>query len=246
LSPLGTGVIAGSCLRAHKTSRRCSLRRNLRCRTFRCFPFLNRAVLSRNACPCRLTHPLKRCDQGCLMLRWHRTIAFLLTASSCLSAQLTVENPKKLDVSEAQIQTMFLNITRVMEAEFHSPGALALSFRVRLVLGETPERFTIDDPYGNGTIYMERWNEGKFAVSTMRLAVQHLLGPERQKKMLEEVVRRTRENAPVAAGQLRKQGVSPPLLGSDFPPADPCQAGPGDIGLRGTPCAAVHPGPMRR
>jgi len=66
---------------------------------------------------------------------------------------------------------------------------------------------------GDGTIYLEKWNEGKFAVAAMRLAVQHLLAPERQKRMLEEIVRRTHEIVPVKAAQLRNEpapsGVSP-------------------------------------
>ena len=72
---------------------------------------------------------------------------------------------------------------------------------------EKAERFTIDDPSGNGTIYLEKWNEGKFAVAAMRLSVQHLLGPDRQKRMLEEIVRRTHEIAPVKAAQLRNERV---------------------------------------
>jgi hypothetical protein len=80
---------------------------------------------------------------------------------------------------------------------------------MRLVLGEKAERFTIDDPSGNGTIYLEKWNEGKFAVAAMRLAVQHLLAPDRQKHMLEEIVRRTHEIAPVKAAQLRNDPAPP-------------------------------------
>ncbi len=79
---------------------------------------------------------------------------------------------------------------------------------MRLVLGEKAERFTIDDPSGNGTIYLEKWNEGRFGVAAMRLAVQHLLGPDRQKRMLEEIVRRTHEIAPIKAGQLRNERFS--------------------------------------
>ncbi len=129
----------------------------------------------------------------------------MLLGSSLLNAQLVIENPKHLDVSEQRAQAVFLTTIRVMEREFHSEGALENMFRMRLVLGEKPERFTIDDPLGNGTVYMERWSEGKFAVTAMRLSVQHLLVPDRQKRMLEEIVRRTHEIAPVTASQLREE-----------------------------------------
>src|SRR5205085_10320575 len=107
------------------------------------------------------------------------TSVLLLAASFAARAQLTVENPRHLDFPEQQAQVLFMTTNRVLESEFHSPGALENTFHVRLVLGEKAERFTIDDAFGNGSIYLEKWNEGKFAVSAMRLAVQHLLVPDR-------------------------------------------------------------------
>jgi len=145
------------------------------------------------------------------MLALHRTTALLLLGSSLVRAQLVIENPKHLEVPEQRAQAVFLTTMRVMEKEFHSQGTLENTFRLRLVLGEKPERFTIDDPSGNGTVYMERWNEGKFAVTAMRLSIQHLLVPERQKHMLEEIVRRTHEIAPVTASQLREERVPSPI-----------------------------------
>jgi hypothetical protein len=70
------------------------------------------------------------------MLAWHRTAVLLLLANASLSAQLTIENPKNLEVPEEHVQTLFLNTNRVMEAEFHSPGSLENKFRVRLVVGQ--------------------------------------------------------------------------------------------------------------
>jgi hypothetical protein len=88
-----------------------------------------------------------------------------------MRAQLVLENPKHLDVSEQQAQVLFLATNRVLEAEFHAPGTLENTFRMRHVLGEKAERFTINDPSGNGTIDLEKWNEGRFAVAAMRLAL---------------------------------------------------------------------------
>jgi len=143
------------------------------------------------------------------MLAVHLMSVFLLAASSLAWAQLVIENPGHLDMPEQQAQLLFLTTNRVLESEFHSPGALENAFRMKLVLGEKAERFTIDDSSGNGTIYLEKWNEGKFAVAAMRLAVQHLLVPERQKRMLEEIVRRTHEIAPIKAAELRNEPASP-------------------------------------
>src|SRR5882757_8550386 len=155
-----------------------------------------------------LSHALDVRNRECLLLVLHRTTALLLLGSSLVAAQVVIENPKHLEVSEQQVQAVFLTTVRVVEKEFHSQSALENTFRLRLVLGEKPERFTIDDPSGNGTVYLERWNEGRFAVTTMRLAIQHLLAPGRQKQILEEIVRRMQGIAPVTAAQLRNERVT--------------------------------------
>ena len=143
----------------------------------------------------------------CSMWSWHRTMALLMVAGAMARAQLTIENPKHVEVSEQDAQVVFLTTARVIETEFRSPGTLENKFHVKLVLGQPGERFTIDDPSGNGTIYLERWNDGKFAVALMRLSMQHLLAPDRQKRMLMEIQRRSREIAPVPAAKLANQPI---------------------------------------
>ena len=166
------------------------------------------------------------------MLAVHLMSVLLLAASSLAWAQLVIENPGHLDMPEQQAQVLFLTTNRVLESEFHSPGALENAFRMKLVLGEKAERFTIDDSSGNGTIYLEKWNEGKFAVAAMRLAVQHLLVPERQKRMLEEIVRRTHEIVPIKAAQLRNEPPSPGVP----PLQDDCISQMMNAALRGVDC----------
>src|SRR5262249_28450071 len=127
---------------------------------------------------------------------------------------------------------------------FHAPGALENKFHMKLVLGQTPERFTIDDPAGNGTLYLERWNEFKFATVTMRLAIQQLLMPERQQRMLEEIVRRTHEIAPISAGRLAKESSIPRQ--PDLPSMrDSCITSLTNASLAGQPCGPLRPVPVR-
>jgi hypothetical protein len=161
----------------------------------------------------------------------YRTAVLLLFASS-LSAQLAIENPKHLDVSEPQAQALFLTTTRVMEKEFNVPGALENKFHMKLVLGQTPERFTIDDPAGNGTLYLERWNEFKFTATTMRLAIQQLLVPERQQRMMDVIVRHAHEIAPVSAAELRTERVDSPRPKS----SDDCLVRITNAAVSGIPC----------
>lgn len=162
----------------------------------------------------------------------YRTAVLLLFASSLLRAQLAIENPSHLDVSESQAQALFLTTTRVMEKEFNAPGALENKFRMKLVLGQTPERFTIDDPAGNGTLYLERWNEFKFTATTMRLAIQQLLIPERQQRMMDVIVRRAHAIAPVSTADLHSEKIDVPQPKS----SDDCLNRIANAAVSGIPC----------
>jgi hypothetical protein len=177
------------------------------------------------------------------MLAWHRTAVLLVLASSSLSAQLSIENPKKMEVPEEHIQTLFLNTNRVMEAEFHSPGSLENKFRARLVLGQPQERLSIDDADGNASVYLERWDEGKFVFAVMRVGLQRLLDSGRQNRMFDEIARRTRQT-PVSAAQLRKEGSPVPALEASRIP-DTCVDGMSNSALQSDPCARPRHVPMR-
>jgi hypothetical protein len=166
------------------------------------------------------------------MLVWRRTTVLLLATCSWIQAQLVLENPKHLKVPEQQAQALFLTTNRVMEKEFSVPGALENKFRMKLVLGEAHERYTIDDAQGDGTLYLERWNEYKFTNVAMRLAIQQLLVPERQERMIDVIVRRAHEIAPVSAAELKVESVSLPPV----PPQNDCMARMNNAALGGMPC----------
>jgi len=174
------------------------------------------------------------------MLASNRMTLFLLLASSWVPAQLVVENPKHLDLPEPQAQVLLRTTARLVEQEFHRPGALENKFHLRLVLGQTPEHFTVDDPAGGGAIYLERWDEGKFALATMQIAIQRLLPPERQQQVLQEILRRARGVAPVDAARLRKEDVPGPQLDAS-PLEDECVAAIANMSLRGRPCGRPRP-----
>jgi len=178
-------------------------------------------------------------DKECHMSAWHRTTVLLLLASSWTRAQLVLENPKHLIIPESQAQALFFTTTRVMEKEFNVPGALENKFRMTLVLGQKPERFTIDDPQGNGTLYLERWNESKFTTVTMRLAIQQLLVPERQQRMLDAIVRRAHEIAPVSARDLSRGTFDSPPMNFQ----DECIARMTNAAVSGIPCKSAPSGP---
>ncbi len=145
-------------------------------------------------------------------IRYCFPLLLLIFACASLQAQLTIENPKHLEVPEHLAQALFLTASRVTETEFHSPASPENRPRMRLVLGQTPERLTEDDRFGNGTIYLERWNETKFTFAAMRLAVLRIVGSKRQERMLREIVRRAHDIAPVPAAELHKETKPTPRL----------------------------------
>ncbi len=159
-------------------------------------------------------------------------IAFLVFACASLQAQLTIENPKHLEVPEHLAQALFLTASRITETEFHSPASRENRPRIRLVLGQSPERLTEDDSFGNGTIYLERWNETKFAFAAMRLAVLRIVGPKRQERMLKEIVRRAHDIAPVPVAALREETKPSPRLSTQHPCFDDII----NATARGRPC----------
>lgn len=162
----------------------------------------------------------------------HCFTALLVLACPSLQSQLTIENPKHLEVPEHLAQALFLTASRITEAEFHSPASRENRPRMRLVLGQTPERLIEDDQFGNGTMYLEQWNENKFAFAAMRLAVLRIVGPKRQERMLREIVRRAHDIAPVSAVALNKKAKPSPRLSTERT----CLEEIIDTTARGGPC----------
>ncbi len=147
-------------------------------------PFQHLGRLYANDWPCTAIVQVDGRNREVFMLAVHLMSVLSLAASSLAWAQLVIENPGHLDMPEQQAQVLFLTTNRVLESEFHSPGALENAFRMKFVLGEKAERFTIDDSSGNGTIYLEK-SAGKPSASPLTIPqeTEHLSGKVERRKI---------------------------------------------------------------
>ena len=129
-------------------------------------------------------------------------IGVLLGCSSLCQAQLTISNPQHLDVPEQRARVVWTMTFRVVARELRLRDVSTAEFPAVLVLGVKDEHYT-EDEHGVFTIYLDRWNETRFAFAAMRLAVQRLVAREIGNKMLREIVKRSDQIAPVTAKELQ-------------------------------------------
>ena len=130
-------------------------------------------------------------------------LLLLLCGSGWLHAQVSVVNEKQLTVPPGRPEVIYHSALQVMQDKF-AEGDVELRFPVTVVLGEEHERYTADENRRLDTIYLESWNENKFAVAVMRLALEHLLDTECRNQLLGEILRRSDAISPVAARPTRR------------------------------------------
>jgi hypothetical protein len=115
--------------------------------------------------------------------------------------RITIVNPGHYDVPEDRVRVLFLTTCRVVVEEFHRhPGEVDL--KLTLVIGDKSER-SMTDLDGHLTLYMQRWNEGKFVDGVITGAVQQLTTVQARTKMFHDILRRSDQIAPVSVSQLR-------------------------------------------
>jgi hypothetical protein len=117
------------------------------------------------------------------------------------SAPLTIVNPQHQEISEDRVKVLFLTTCQVVAGEFRR-HADELDMRLTLVLGDGNERSAIAND-GRLTLYLDRWNEGKFVDGVITGAMQHLATLDTRKKMARDILRRSNRIAPVSLTQLR-------------------------------------------
>jgi len=117
-------------------------------------------------------------------------------------AQVTIQNPQRLPVSQQQVEMLHHTISRVVAEEFHVRQNRAVG-SVILVLGEDRERIIADAATGTFTIYLKRWDAATFAISDMQLTVQRVVSRDRWERMAREVIRRANQITPIPADGLK-------------------------------------------
>lgn len=135
------------------------------------------------------------------MLARFAALALTLTASIGW-AQVKIQR-NGVDVPEEKVNLLYNATFHVVAEEFRVHDNADLRFPVTLVLGDRNERVSGDEVNKTYVIYMDRWNEAKFALAASRIAVQHLVSEERKNRIVEQIVRRADQISPVALQALR-------------------------------------------
>jgi hypothetical protein len=130
--------------------------------------------------------------------------ATLLLASSMSLAQLSFENPRKLNVPEDKARLLFQMSCRAVADELHLRESSAPHFEMRLVLDEQDEHFGYDEHTGVPTLFLHRWNEQKFVTAVVRFAVEWSVSLRQQQRIIANVLHRSDQDAPVSVEQLHK------------------------------------------
>src|ERR1700730_1045731 len=167
-------------------------------------------------------------------------MVLLLPATSSLGiAQLTITNPKHLDLPEHRARVLLSETCRVVANEFHVHDPSDLEYSLTLVLGEKDEGYGIDNE-GKVTLYLQQWSKNKFVDEATRLAVQSLANCERVQRLAREILRRSNRVLPVPQSNLR----SPDRL-----PRPSLRIGAGAdcmSAVRDEPCPTANSGQDRR
>ena len=125
----------------------------------------------------------------------------LLVGLACWSvvaeAQVVIRNPQNLDVPQAKVNVIYRTTLRVLSENFDVEEISEL-YPVTLTLGSDEERYVEDEDNKVDAIYLKTWDEKKFAISVMRLALEHLVDRECRNQLVSEILTRANVIAPVA------------------------------------------------
>ena len=167
-------------------------------------------------------------------------LILLLPAMTSLGiAQLTITNPKHLDLPEHRARVLLIETCHVVANEFHVHNSSDLEYSLTLVLGEKDEGYGIDNE-GKVTLYLHQWSESKFVHAATRLAVQSLANRERVERLAREILRRSDRILPVPQSSLRSPDRFSRTLPRIGAGADCMSA------VRDEPCSTTNGGRDRR
>jgi len=133
----------------------------------------------------------------------------ILLLNSATHAQVSVVNPKHLEVSANQARVLLNTACSVVSDEFRQSNTSELRFETVLVLGPGEEHYTVDEKKNAYTVFLNRWDERKFATLAVRFCVQRFAA-SRENHLVQEIFRRVNRTGPVSVESLR--GHTQPVL----------------------------------
>jgi len=117
-----------------------------------------------------------------------------------LHAQVLIVNAKHLAVPAGRPEAIYRSALDVVDETFGRDSSA--NFPVTLVLGEENEQYVADADHNLNAIYLAGWNENKFAVSMIHLAMEHLIDTECRNNLLGEIIVKSNAISPVSLPQI--------------------------------------------
>jgi hypothetical protein len=124
---------------------------------------------------------------------------FLLSGVA-LHAQVSIVNTKHETVPAGRPEAIYRSALNVVDDTFGRDSSA--DFPVTLVLGEENEHYVADADHNVNAIYLAGWNENKFAVSMIHLAMEHLIDTECRNNLLGEIIVKSNAISPVSLPQI--------------------------------------------
>ena len=134
------------------------------------------------------------------------------------NAQLRVENEQGLDFPQERALAIFGTTCRVVAKEFHLSPMEFAKFPLVLELGSQTEAYLDDHDHEIYRLQLAKWDENKFAVGVIRLAIQKMITADRRDRLLAEAIARADLISPVNVSgeksqpgrKRRQQTLTPP------------------------------------
>jgi hypothetical protein len=137
-------------------------------------------------------------------MRYVLMAALVLLTGFSTQAQVTIVNPKHLDVPEGKVNILFHMTCEVLGEEFHYLKNDQIEFPAVLILGRSDDYISADSAKGVYAISLEKWDENMFTSAVITLGLYRIVPMDRRRRLVLEARRRSDLIAPVSISELRK------------------------------------------
>lgn len=135
-------------------------------------------------------------------------LVLLLILTLPASGQVTIQNPKKQPVPEARVSVIYDVVRQLVFEEVKPAGGKLVNLKLTLALAvHSQVGYLTNEEKGTVEIYLNEWDEVRFAQSVMAMALQQALPAKRRIEILQETRRRVDLLAPVDVSQLKKEKI---------------------------------------
>ncbi len=161
-----------------------------------------------------------------VVMRMLASFVLLLILALPASAQVIIQNPKKLPVPEARVSLIYDVVRQLVFEEVKPAGGKPVGLKLTLSLAVRPEfGYLTSEENRTAEVFLAEWDEARFSYAVMALALQQSLPQKRRSQILQEAQRRVNLLAPVDVSKLKQEKIpARPLAVPVVNPLLPCSS----------------------